>query len=359
MGLGVPRVPLAVPGLDLVAQWGLHRDPAPKALTTSRAAVERRPVAPTARLGGIMALSCVGDALGLRGGKGVRPRGGGVGRPRVQPAADGLAMRRRRLPQGWAHVRPLHGRSLRRPGGQPGARARGKSHAKVCRPLALLCRVRAARRPRLGWERRPDGPAPLGRHGLSAHVGPLGSRRVWRASAAVLPVADTSGRWLRRPTPGWLVPRWPGRLVQGRRRGSWDTEATLSHATMVSARLRQVQRACPAGAWRPDQARPGAAAAPVMLRRCAVGTGVRDTAAAHPASTQRVVSGATFFVDPAYAAALAAWGPPQVRSAWSPTSACSIVRRLALVFAIIARQATRAVSVKATASLMAITSPSC
>ena len=126
-----------------------------------------------------MALSCLGDAFGLRGGKGVRPRGGGVGRQLVQPEADGLDMRILLIHQCLDNVRPIHWRSLLRHCGHPGASSRVKSHENVCRTLSLICRVRAERLPRLGWERSPDCTAQLGRHFIYAHVGTLGIIRLF------------------------------------------------------------------------------------------------------------------------------------------------------------------------------------
>jgi hypothetical protein len=68
MSLGVPLVPLEVPGLDLFDQCGFRRDTAPQALPTQRAEFDLRPVEPTTRLGGRMDRSWIGNALGLSAG---------------------------------------------------------------------------------------------------------------------------------------------------------------------------------------------------------------------------------------------------------------------------------------------------
>jgi hypothetical protein len=69
MCLGMPLVPLEVPGLDLVDQCSLRRDTAPKALATQMAEFNLRHVEPTAMFGGIMDVSFIGDSFGLRGSK--------------------------------------------------------------------------------------------------------------------------------------------------------------------------------------------------------------------------------------------------------------------------------------------------
>jgi hypothetical protein len=79
MGLGVLRVPLDVPRLNLLDECGWRRDPAPKALTTEMAEFNRRHVSPTPVFGRIMDRSFIRDSLRLRGSKSFIKRGFGVG----------------------------------------------------------------------------------------------------------------------------------------------------------------------------------------------------------------------------------------------------------------------------------------
>ena len=79
MGLGVLRVPLGVPRLDLVDERGRRRDTAPQALTAQMAAFDLRHVEPTAVFRSIMDLSCIRDSFRLRRIKGfIRKRSQGV-----------------------------------------------------------------------------------------------------------------------------------------------------------------------------------------------------------------------------------------------------------------------------------------
>ena len=67
MSLGLRRVPVGVPRLDLFDEGRLARDTAPKALTTQMAAFDLSHVEPTAVCGGLMALSVSGYSLRLSG----------------------------------------------------------------------------------------------------------------------------------------------------------------------------------------------------------------------------------------------------------------------------------------------------
>jgi len=106
MGLGLALVPLQVPCLDLGEQGSLGRETAPKALATPRAECPRRPVAPTALFGSRRALECLGDSLGLRGGKGVLQRRCRGGVQMVPHEAHVLSVRRMLLNQCFDPVRP-------------------------------------------------------------------------------------------------------------------------------------------------------------------------------------------------------------------------------------------------------------
>jgi hypothetical protein len=114
MCLGMPLVPLEVPGLDLVDQCGLRRDTAPEALTTEMAEFDLRHVEPTAMFGGIMDVSFLGDSFGLSGVKCFIQRGFGVGIQLVHHETEFLYVRRMLINQVLDKVRPINFRSLLR-----------------------------------------------------------------------------------------------------------------------------------------------------------------------------------------------------------------------------------------------------
>jgi hypothetical protein len=123
-----------------------------------------------------------------------------------------------------------------------------KSQKNVCCPLSLR-RCRSAQRlPRCSWERSTNFTKQLGRQFLSTHVGRLRVLRVFIEIYGFLPVADKGGLLGWRTTPGFLWPRLPGVFFHVRRMLSWETEATLANATMLSASIRKVHLSCPAGA---------------------------------------------------------------------------------------------------------------
>ena len=78
MSLGVLRVPLGVPRLDLVDKCGLRCDTAPQTLTTQMAQFDLRHVEPTAVFGGRMDRSFIRDSFRRRGIKGFIQRGFGM-----------------------------------------------------------------------------------------------------------------------------------------------------------------------------------------------------------------------------------------------------------------------------------------
>jgi len=350
-------VPFGVPRADRVAAWGLRRETPPKALTTQVAAFPLRHGEPPAVFGRSMDRAWIREAFRLRRLPRFRTRGVGVRREMVQHATHVFPMRIRwsntcaetRRPSTWCPRCRAVRLSL--------PQAWGKSAHHGGRPLALLRGVIPPWLARERGERRTDFPTPWGRHGLHPAGGRRRRRRLVRDISACGPVPDNGGLVCWRHPPGLLVPRVTGLAFPVRRMGAGDTEAISAHATSFSVRLRQVHRAGPAGAGRPEQALHGASSSPVLLRRGALGTGLRDQAAAKPSSPPRVLRCSTFGVDPSDAEAMAAFVPPQDLSALRQTSAGRMVLRLALCLAILARHAARSVSVQSTASLMAITSP--
>ena len=159
-------------------------------------------------------------------------------------------------------------------------------------------------------------------------------------------------------TPFFLLPRFKLVFFNVLRTVSWETESTKSNATMVSASSRNVHVLCPSGASLQHSAIKWASSSPVILRRWALVTGLRDNAASKPSSTKRFLSCSTFLVDTSYAEAMSSFVQPHVLSALSKIEALMIVLLLALFFDIISRNAARSVSIKSTVYLMAIAPPS-
>jgi hypothetical protein len=297
MRLGMLLVPLGVPRLDLVDEGRLGRETAPKALTTPMAACDLRPVEPTAVFGGIMDGSLIGDSFGLRRRKCFRQRGVGVGSAIGQHQADFLPLRSMLINQCLAKRCPIHFCPRLSAFGISLTHAWCQSDKIIGGPLAVILRVISPRLPRCSRERSTACANELGGPFSETH---LGLRRVIRFvidSSDFCHGADTGSLVLRWNTPCVLLPGFTGLFFHGRRLVSWDTESPSSHSPIVSASLRKVHRACPAGAWLPYRAIKCAASSPVIFRRWLWVTGLRSKAAATPSSTTRFLSCSTFFVD--------------------------------------------------------------
>jgi hypothetical protein len=234
--------------LDLFDQCGFRRDTAPQALPTQRAEFDLRPVEPTTRLGGRMDRSWIGNALGLSGGKGFRKRGLSVRMPMVHHPAHLFHVRSMVLNQFVDNVRPIHCCPRRSDCGIPLPRSGCKSHKHVRRPVSVIRGILAQRLPRLRRERRTHFAHQRGRHCISTPLGTRRSRRLFIDLSDCFHGTDAGRRLLWGETPCLLLPRLKGMFFTVRRTVSWDTVATISTSTIVSARLRQVHRAWPSGA---------------------------------------------------------------------------------------------------------------
>jgi hypothetical protein len=221
--------------------------------------------------------------------------------------------------------------------------------------MSRLCCLIPERLPRLGWQRNTPLPNQLGGHCRHTSLRTRGIRGFFRAISDCFHVADKGSIVLWGHTPCLLLPGLTCVFFHVCLIVSWDTESTISNATLVSASMRNVPVACPSGAGLQHKALQWASSSPVMFRRWTLGTGFRERASSRPSSTHLFLTHSTFFVDTSYAWAISSSIHPHATSDLRRIEACTMAYLLAVFFERIALSFLRSSSVHSTIYLTAMT----